>query len=120
MMPKQATRTTAVRRRLALTSSSIGFFMGDAQQQTDDDKIGDYRATTVADKGQGDTCQRDELQGPGENDQRLQRYNRSEPGREKSAEPRARVEGDQKTALKEQHKQAVHGERTDQAQIHAD
>src|SRR5438046_2925873 len=71
--PKQASKTTAVRRRLALRSSSTGLLVRNAQQQSDDDEVGDHRAAAVADEGQGDASQGDQLERAGQDDQRLQR-----------------------------------------------
>src|SRR5579859_6291995 len=115
MTPKQPNKTRAVRRRLALTSSSTGFLVRDAQQQPDDDKIRHDRAATIANEWQSDARQRDELERAGQDDQRLQRHDRREPRRQQRAEPGARVQGNEKTALQEQDEQTDHRQRTDQA-----
>src|SRR5438309_6264092 len=94
--PKQASRTTAVRRKLALRSSSTGLLVRYAQQQPDDDKIGHHRAAPVADEGERDAGQRDQLKSASQDDQRLQGNDRSQPRGKQRTETRPGAQGDKK------------------------
>src|SRR5437868_13976578 len=110
MTPKQTTSASPVRRTLSRRSFSIitGAFSRNSKQQADNQEIGDDRASTVTDERQRDTCQRNQLQRASQNDQRLQRENRRQATCQQRGEVRARVQGEDKPALAQQHEQSDH------------
>src|SRR4051794_37700810 len=64
---KPTTSAMAARRTLARrwSSTARGFLVRDAQQEAQDEEIGDHGATAVADEGQGDPGERDQLERAG-------------------------------------------------------
>ncbi len=101
-------------------AESSGARVGEPQQEGQDDVVGQQRGSAVADEGQGDAGQRDELDDATDDDERLEPHDRGEAGGEQLLEGVLGAQRDAQPAADEQQVRGEHRRATEQPELLAD